>query len=68
MYKLTIEKWPEDYQYGDDIKNVIKVDRLVTSQMVRDLNYMFEEDVLVYVFTQMLHKLHQEELIKEHGF
>jgi hypothetical protein len=68
MYKLTIEKWPEDYQYGDDVKDVLKIERLLTSEMVKDLNYMFEDDVLMYVFTQMLHRLRQEEAIKEHGF
>jgi hypothetical protein len=68
MYKITIEKWPKDWTYEHDVNKVIRIQSQVTDEMVKDLNYMFEDDVLTLVFHQMLANLHKEQIIKQHGF
>lgn len=57
MYRIRLEKWPEDYWEEENFSKQITTERMVTTEMVKDSMIGDEKEVLTYIFGRMYDEL-----------
>lgn len=56
MYRIRLEKWPEDYWEDGAFDRVIKTEYMVTDEMTKD-NILGEKETLMFMFDKMYEEL-----------